>query len=300
MGEKNCLASVILGLIGALLAYIILGGEFLYNLINPYLGGSVLFYTLLYFFLGAFIILLGIKTTSSVSFWGVVLFFLIIILGFIKGFPYLEINNLLINKISVPNIFLPYGVILFSLWGAALIPEVEEFLGKDKHLIKKIILPSILIPVVVYLIFIYLIVSITGPNTTEFALDGLKGVFSNGIISLMLFFGFLTTFTSFVALGLTLKKVFWFDLKINKYLAWFLACFPCLFLYLLGFKDFIRIIGFIGSIMLATDSILLSLMYRKLGILKPEAVSKFKKYLIYPLILIFIFGILYEVYYFLK
>ncbi len=299
IGRKVALTSAILGLTGALLSYVILGGQFLYELASPYFSGNIHFYSLLYFAIGALVIYLGIKTTSSVSFWGLILFFLILILVFFKGFPYLETTNLLANKIDFSNIFLPYGVILFSLWGAALIPEIEEFLGKDKQLIKKIILPAILIPIVVYLVFIVLILGITGSYTTEFAIDGLRGFFGNGIVSLMLFFGLLTTFTSFVVLGLTLKKVFWFDFKINKELSWFLACFPAIFLYFLGFQDFIWVVGFVGAVMLATDGILVSLMYRKLGILKPEAVTSLKKFIVYPIVIIFTLGIFYEIYYFI-
>ncbi len=297
-GRKVALISGILGLTGVALAYIILGGEFLYQLLGESLGGSARFYGLLYFVAGAIVILLGIKTTSSVSFWGVILFFLILILGFVRGFPYLEISNLWTNKINVPDIFLPYGVILFSLSGTALIPEIEEFLGEDKHLLKKIILPGILIPAIIYLLFIFLILGITGNQTTEFAIDGLGDFLGNGVVSLMFLFGLVTTFTSFIVLGLTLKKIFWFDLNIPKNWAWFLACFPALFLYLLGFQDFIQIIGFLGAVMFATDSILINLMYRKLGLTKPEAICKFKRFLVYPLIFVFLLGILYEVYYF--
>ncbi len=296
-GKGIALASAIFGLSGALLSYIILGGAFLYNLLSPYLGGNVEFYTLLYFTLGALIIFLGIKTTSSVSFWGLIMFFLILFLVIFRGFPYLETSNLLADKINLPDLFLPYGIILFSLWGATLIPEIEEFLGKDKKLIKKIILPSVLISTVASLLFVFLIVSITGDKTTEFAIDGLRGVFNNGIVSLMFLLGFLTTFTSFITIGLTLKKVFWFDLKINRTLSWFLACFPVIFLFFLGVQDFIKVVGFVGAVMLATDSILVSLMYRKLGIAKPEVISKVKRFVVYPLILIFVLGIFYEIYY---
>lgn len=294
--EKIAFISIILGLFGALLAYLIVGGEFLENLLSPLFGGNNLLYVLLYFFLGAVVIYFGIRIIAKVEFWGLILFFIILILIFIKGFSQIKLLNLFPRidyfSLGFKDWFLPYGVVLFSLWGAALIPEVEEILKGKKQLLKKTILISILIPIIVYLFFIYLILGITGPKTTESALVGLKNILGNGIVSLGLVFGILTTFTSFIALGLTLKKVFWYDLKIKKIYAWTITCFVPLILYLLGIKSFILVIAFVGGIALGIDGILILLMYLKI---KPN-----RKLLIYPLVLIFLAGIIYEIIYFIR
>lgn len=162
----------------------------------------------------------------------------------------------------------------------------------EKKALKWIIPVAILIPIIIYLFFIYLILGITGPETTESALTGLRNVLGDRIVSLALLFGLLTTFTSFIALGLTLKKVFWYDLKMGKNLAWAITCFVPLFLFLTGIKQFIPVISFIGAVMLGIDGILILLMYQK--------IKSGKKLLIYPLILIFLLGIFYEVIYFVK
>lgn len=290
-GERIALISTILGLFGALLAYLIVGGEFFEELLSPFFGGNSLFYILIYFTIGAVIIYSGIKAIAKVEFWGLILFFLILISIFFRGQNIINIRNLF----PTPNwslFFLPYGAILFSLSGAALIPEIEEMLGKNKKLMKKIIPVAIFIPIVVYLFFIYLILGITGEQTTQSALVGLRQYLGDGIVSLALLFGLVTTFTSFLTLGLTLKKVFWYDLKIKKNLAWLITCFVPLILYLLGFKSFIAVIGFVGGVMLAIDMILILLMYKKIN------KRKFS-FLIYPLILIFVLGIIYQITYFI-
>jgi len=292
-GERVAIFSTILGLFGAILAYLIVGGEFLENLLSPLIGGNNIHYTILYFLAGATLIYFGIKIISKIEFWGLVLFFAVLILIFFNGKGLINIENLFLNyKNWKLNWFLPYGPILFSLWGAALIPEVEEMLGRDKKLLKKIILISIIIPIFVYLFFIFLILGITGTQTTESALTGLRNFMGDGIVSLGLFFGVLTTFTSFIALGLTLKNVFWYDLKIGKNLAWIITCFLPLILFLVGIKSFISIIFFIGGVMLGIDGILILLMYKKI---RPE-----RKYLVYPMIMIFLGGIVYAIIYFLK
>jgi len=289
-GEKTAFLSSILGIFGAILAYIIVGGEFLTELLSPIFGGGNLVWTLFYFSLGAALIFFGIKAISKIEFWGLVLFFIILIAIFFRGQTFLKIENLFPSP-DFSQLFLPYGAILFSLWGAALIPEVEEMLRERKKLLKILIPISILIPIFVYLFFIYLILGITGSQTTESALTGLRNFLGDRIVSLGLFFGVLTTFTSFIALGLTLKKVFWYDLKIDKNLSWAITCFIPLALFLIGIKSFIPVIVFVGGAMLGIDGILILLMYHKIN---P------KKILIYPLFLILLGGIIYEIIYFLK
>lgn len=293
-GEITAYISTILALFGALLAYLIVGGEFFTQLLSPYFGGGNLVYTLFYFVLGAGLIFWGIKAIGKVEFWGLVLFFVILIAIFFRGQGFIDIQNLFIGvsnwEFRTSDLFLPYGVILFSLWGTALVPEFEEMLGERKNLILKLIPVAILIPALVYLFFIYLILGITGPQTTESALGGLKIVLGDGVAALTLLFGLLTTFTSFIALGLTLKKVFWYDLKLTKNLSWAITCFTPLVLFLAGLKSFIAVIGVVGGIMLAVDGILILLMYNKI---RPE-----RRFITYPLMLMLLAGIVYSFVYF--
>ncbi len=298
--RKIALTSTILGIFGAILAYLIVGGEFLENLFSPIFGGGNLIYTLFYFALGAALIFSGIKLISKVEFWGLIVLCVILLLIFLNGKNFINIENLFLFgdwKSGIGNLFLPYGPILFSLWGASLIPEVEEMLGENKKLLRKVIPISILIPIIVYLFFIFLILGITGKETTESALLGLRTFLGDKMVSLALFFGIITTFTSFIALGLTLKKVFCYDLKIDKNLAWAITCFVPLTLFLAGIKSFISIISLVGGVMLGIDGILILLMYQKLQVKSQK--SKIKSFLVYPLILALLGGIIYEMVYFI-
>lgn len=297
-GQKIAFFSIILGLFGAILAYLIVGGKFLTVLFEPILGGNDIIYTLFYFSLGAILIYFGIKTIAKIELFGLILFFLILAAIFFRGLPFVKVENLFPEGgLQMPLLFLPYGIILFSLWGAALIPEIEEMLGREKALLKKIIPIAILIPIICYLIFIFLVLGITGQKTSKEAIIGLGNFLGADIIRLALLFGILTTFTSFIALGLTLKKVFWYDLKIPKDIAWLITCFLPLFLFLAGFKDFIKVIGLVGGVMLAIDGILIILMYlvcKKI----PRISATF--FLTSFLILIFVLGIIYEIFYFIQ
>jgi len=55
---------------------------------------------------------------------------------------------------------------------------------------------------------VFLVTGITGPKTSKEAIIGIKDFVGNTIVILALGFGILTCFTSFLTLGLTLKKVF--------------------------------------------------------------------------------------------
>lgn len=288
-GERTALMSEIIGSLGAILAYIVVGGEFLGRLLNPFFGGSAFFYSILYFILGAVFILWGIKAIAKIEFWGLLLIFGSLIFIFWQGLPFFKIGNLFL-KTGPVDFFLPYGPILFSLWGLSLIPEIEEMLGRDKKMLKKVIIAGISIPALVYLAFIVLTLGISGASTSPEAISGLGVSLGTNILGVAFFAGVLATFTSFITVGLTLKKVFWYDLKLPKLISWLAVCLPPLILFLWGVNNFIRIIGFVGSITGAISGILILLMYQKI---------KKTKYgfLNYFLILIFAAGIIYEVIY---
>lgn len=285
------LISTIFGSYGVLLVYLIAGSEFLTNIFQPYFGQSSVLYALIYFLFVSLIIFLGIKAVAKVEFWILLLLFLSIIFIFIKAFGQIDFTNFLPeSNFNISNLFLPYGPILFSLWGAGLIPEAEEMAKGNKKSVKKIVLIATLIPAVFYLFFTFLILSITGVNTTESALIGLKDFLGSASVIVFLI-GMSATITACVAHGLTLKKVFIYDLKIKNWQAFVITCFVPMILYLLGLRSFIGLISFTGAILLGIDGILILMMYKKIG---------GKNIIIYPLSLVFLAGIIYQILWFFK
>lgn len=290
VGEKIAFISTTLGTFGALLVYLILGGEFFKNIFAPIFGGGNLIYTLLIFSLGAIFIFFDRKVVFLAEFLCVTLFMIILFVIFWRGLPFFRFENLFIKTGAISDLFLPYGPVLFSLWGLELIPDIEEALGSKKSLIKKIIIFGTLIPILVYLFFVVIILGISGSQTADSALPGLSGYLGSIVISLAFFLGVITNLTSFNSVGLTLKDVFRYDFKINKNLSWAITCFFPLFLFLIGFKSFILVISLVGGAMLAINGILVLLMYYKVT----------KKKFIFPINLILILGIIYEIIYFIK
>ncbi len=289
--EKLALFSGVVGLLGAILAYIILGGEFLSGLFGEVFGGSPFIYTLIYFSIGSIFIFFGIKAIEKVEFLGVLGFIMVLFLIVVRGWESIDFSTVMeVGEGFRGDLFLPYGAVLFSLWGAALIPEVEESLIGEKEKLKWVIPVGIIIPVVIYLIFILVVVGITGAETSEEAILGLTNHLNNWVIGLALIFGLLATFTSFVTLGLTLKKILWYDMNISKHLSWAIITFVPLVLFLMGADNYINVISFIGAMLLGIDGILILLMYQKHKGLK-------HKFMTYPIIMVLLLGILYNIVY---
>lgn len=291
--QNVSLVLMIFGSVGVLLAYLIIGGQFLTSVFSPIFGGGELVYALIYFSAVSAVIYFDIKIISKIEFWAIV--FLIVILSsvFVASFGDIKLSNIFASnfKFGAENLFLPYGPILFSLWGVGLIPEMEEMLKGKKKFLKKNIIIGTLIPTIIYVLFIFLILGITGFKTTDSALTGLKAVFGDKMASLALFVGVLTTFSAFIAQGLLLKKIFIYDMNVRKTVSWVLTCFSPLALFLLGVKSFIPLISFVGGVFLGINGIFIMMMHRKIGGSKASA---------YLLSAIFILGIAYEIYYFIR
>jgi len=299
---KNIVAfTSIFGLTGALLAYIIIGGEFLWGLLSPAFGGNVIFYSLAFFIFGALCTYFGIRSIGKSELIMVCFLIFVILILFVGTFSSVKIDNL--ATLDLKFMFLPYGVILFSLLGASIIPEVREVLQGSERKLKKVIFWGAFIPVIIYILFTFLVVGVTGGNTSSEALIGLKNILGDKLVSLGLVFGFLAVATSFLTLGLTLKKIYWYDFKINKNISWALASFIPLILFLAGVNNFIAIIGLTGAVLGGIDGIILILIHRKaraLGKRKPEYSIKLPFWIGYLLILMFTLGIAYQIFYFIK
>lgn len=274
-GKRVATISAILGRYGALLAYIIVSGQFLKALFN----GSALNWSLIFFAFGALFVFLGLKIIAKAEFFMVLLLFATMVIIFIFGFGHINFDNL--NNLNLSYLFLPYGVILFALGGTVAIPEMAELIQNRR--LKSAILLGTLIPIILFIIFVFVVVGVTGKNTTQEALIGLQNILGLKIMLIGLVFGVLALITSFLVLGLNIKKIFNYDYKINKHLSWFLACFVPLILYLIGLRDFISMIAFVGAVLGGINGIIICLIY-----------SKLKKAKLLPgfVILILTFGVL--------
>ena len=279
------------GLIGALLAYLIVGGKFFTLYFSPYFGGGELIYTLLYFAFGAFLVYKGIKGIAKTELIMVLTFVLILLLFFSRGLPFLRLENLF--TFNPHYLFFPYGAILFSLWGLSLVPEIKEIVARERKKLRLVISSGIALSGLFYLLFIFIILGVSGTKTSTDAFSGFALVVGDKIAPLGFVFGLLTTFTSFIALGLTLKRIFQYDLKLPEKTSWFIACFSPLLLYFLGIKNFMEVISLTGAVMLGLEAIIVIFIYKKF---LEKRFQRKAPFWIYPLALFFLIGLISQIF----
>ncbi len=300
LGEKGKILitiSTVLGIVGALLAYIIISGDFL----NIIFGFDGIYFNLLFWFILTYFIFRGIKSIAPTEFFLNIGFFFVIFLIFCFALPKIDLQNF--NLINLEHIFLPYGVILFSLIGLPAVPIIGEILKTktEKKKLKKIIIFSISIVIILYFLFSIAVIGVSGQHTSSDALQGLIPFLGEKIIILGAVFGILAAATSFLILGNYLKNTLFYDYKIPRYISAAIACGLPLALFLIGFREFISVIGFVGTIIGVIEGAAIILIFKKvkqLGNRAPEYSLKIPSILLYFLISIFILGAISQIFYF--
>jgi len=280
---------------GSLLAYVVIGGEFLGLIFSRWLNLPGIFWSLLFFAFGAAAIFWGLKTVAKSEFFmtGLLLFVMAVLV--FKGGSGVALENLLTFDAS--KFFLPYGVILFSLAGSVAVPSVRQIMIGEERKIKKVVIWGTIIPAIVYLAFAWIVVGVSGAKTSEEAIKGLIPFLGPEVILIGSVFGILAIFTSFIVMGLNLKQVYQLDWRLKKNLSFLLACVVPLVLFLAGLKNFILIIGFLGAVAGGLDSILTILIFlraKKEGDRRPEFSIKWGRLWASLAILLFSLGIIYQ------
>ncbi|RLC36089.1 hypothetical protein DRH27_05775 [Candidatus Falkowbacteria bacterium] len=298
--KRIAVVAKLIGNYGALLAYIIITGIFLNELLSPFFGGSEFLYATLLFALEAAVVFFGIGMLARAELIMSCLLLLMVGLISIKGWGDISAANY--SLVDWHKMLLPYGAVLFAIDGNGSLPIVSKLLKRDKKRIKQVIRIGTLIPVIVIIIFTLVIVGISGPNTTPDALAGIQGSVGNTMIFFALIFGIITMVTSFLGVSESIREMLMWDYKLNKYLAWALAVFVPFTLYLAGMKSLIAVISFVGAVAGGASAIILILIFLKLEKLKDKLVLFKRKpgeVIISVLITIFVCGIIYEVFNFI-
>ncbi len=265
---KHLISFVLVAAIyGALLAYFIGEGE----VIQALTGLPAFTASLLFFILFAIFILIGIKLIKRIELVMSGFILLIVFVIYLIAFDHINLVNL--NGFAWQKTFIPYGVLLFASSGIVAVPEVRLIVYRQEKVMKKAIIYGCLIPPILYFLFTALVISITGPQVSEVASVAL-GIFLGWKMLLVAnLFAFLAMATSFLTLGLALVGIYQYDYKLNKYVAWLLMSLVPLIIFLLGARDFVKVISLVGSLGVGMAGILYVLTYfvaRRKGKRKPE------------------------------
>jgi tyrosine-specific transport protein len=280
-------------IIGALIAYIIGEGQVL----NALFGMTPFFFSILFFVIASILIYFDLSVIKKAELY--LNIFVLLIIGIIIALCFFnfDASNLVSKPLSLTNLFIPYGVILFAFVGASCIPEMEMELKNNKKKMKKAIIIGTLIPFVVYLLFMISVIGVTGAGTSEIATIGLGQKLGEVMILLGNLFPIFAMATSFIILGLSLKWMFHYDYNVPNVLAWLLTCLIPLGLFLAGAKSFIGVIGITGAIAGGLEGIMLILIAKaakKKGKVKPKYKIGLGWIFAAMLIILFALGILFQ------
>lgn len=250
--------SAFVGFAGGLFVYILLGGVFLANLtgLSPDAGRVV------FFAAGALLVFANLKFEAWVNYalTALLVFFILVL----SGFSFLHFSPANISGFHWGEVFLPYGVILFSLAGGAIIPEMASLLGENKKMLYKSLVVGTAIPAAVYLIFILAVVGATGFATSSEALEGLRLLVGKPVFFLGNAIGFLALFTSFIIFGFTFEDILMADFGFRKLPAWLLFAVIPPAIFLLPIRDYVSVLGFLGAVALGVDNLFILWLYRKI------------------------------------
>ncbi|RME54433.1 hypothetical protein D6777_03850 [Candidatus Woesearchaeota archaeon] len=282
--------AMVVGIYGALIAYIIGEGQSL----SALFGLDSTIAMLSFFVIMSILIYLGLNIIES---WelilGIIMLGILMLIIFLS-LPHAKFENLL--NINLHNLFLPYGVILFSFIGAMAIPEMKETLKHHKNKLKNAIILGSLIPIVSYILFVIVSVAVTGINTEQIATIGLGKAIGTHMILLGNLFAIFSMATSFLALGLGLQWMYTYDFGLKKNLSFILTISLPLFVVLLNLTSFVQALSITGAIAGGIEGIVIVFMLhnaRKKGERKPEFTVKTNKVISTILATLFILGIIY-------
>lgn len=249
------------GVVGVLLVYILLGGQFLYALFNPYFGGNNIIYIIIFFAVSSILIYKkgGGKFWFDMDIVGILIVLLIFI---IKGWPVSGSANLS-GTIDVNYLGLPYGILIFALWGLHTVPRLYELVDNDNKQYQRVVRWGIIISAIFYLFFVSVILWVSGAKTSEDALSGFSAIVGGNLVKLGFVFGLLAVSSSLLALGSSLREIFHKDALLSRPMSWAFACFLPFSLFLIKFRDFVNIISGLGAFLLTAEAVIIVLIYQK-------------------------------------
>lgn len=289
--KKVAFFTFVLAAYAALLAYVIVGGEFLANLFSFQFSVSPESLSFIFWFVAALFIAGGLKTISLVDLSMLFLYLGATFLILIWSGGHWHLSNFSLWHSAYW--FLPYGILLFALTGSSVALQREVLEGRENQF-KKAIVWGTLIPAAIYLIFALAVVAVSGESTSPEAFSGLLPFLGAKAIWAGSLFGLLAIFTSFINLGGVLRESFQYDFRLNRRVSWWLALLPPWLMFMLGVKNFIEVINLAGAVAIGLQTIILIFIYgkvKKVGHRIPEYSLNLPKAFWYGLIALSVFGI---------
>lgn len=286
----NLASFIILGeLIFVMLVYLVLAPTFA----ELVFGSDGFIYLLVFWLFSSIFIFVRLSILGLADFAGIISILAIILIVFFAGGG--KLVTPFFQKLDLALFFLPFGPLLFSLSGRPAIHKVIEIYRKVKGVsfsLPKVIFWGTVIPAMVYLLFVVSILRLN-PEVLPETLNSL-GFLPSYLLVLLGILGLITLWTSYFMIGTNVKDILYLDLKKPFWLSAFVVLFTPLLFYFLGFKNFLFVISFVGSIFLAFEGIFVIAMWQR------AFPQNRWRWLSWPLYLIFLIAMVYEIFTFFR
>ena len=280
---------------GALLAYVIVFGEFAHNILSNYVAVDPQLYSIAFALVWALVWLARLRTIAAVEVGLIAGYLAIIILVAVAAVPNIKTAHYFG---TIPDFwFLPYGVLLFAFSGATAVPIQRALLKGRERLLRPAIIGATVFAGLVYLLFAAVVVGVSGDITSPEALAGLYGLVPASVIFLGSLLGVFTISTSYIALGTALYETYRLDYGIRPRWAWLLTVAPPLVFFWSGLRNFIDVIGLAGAVAGGTVGVVLLAAYlrsRRFHLRKPEFRVRIPAWAVVLLMLALAAGSVYE------
>lgn len=241
---------------GACLAYIILGGDFLYALGGGHLVPSVLFWQGLFWAGGAVTVILGMKFLARVE---TRLTWLLVGALIVTSFLFArQADPALFFSLKATWVWAPLGILVFSQFGLSIIPEIIDLSGNQREGALLAIVGGSLMAAL--LMWIFGVMTYAAAPALSDSATSYSTALPQAWWWIIPCVGFLAVATSFLTLMEGLKHTLMYDAKLGKNTATAVSLTSPLFLLLLTSRDFLGTVSFVGGVFSATNGALATAM----------------------------------------
>ncbi len=247
--------------LGALIAFLIFGGQFLRVVLFDILPLKAVTASVLFFILASFFTIGGSLFIGRVQRIFIPLFMILIGILVLVALPHMSVSHFELPS-SFENIGLSFGMMLFAFHGIYALPEMRDILGRHADLLPRSIGLGSAIVFTVYVVFILSVLGVTGLRTTENAIPGL-GALGHSVIIFASAIALLVTFTVYMNVASALTNTFLYDLRMRFIPAWLLTAFVPLFIFLAGAQHISSVLSITGGVLGSLTGIMMLIAYER-------------------------------------
>ncbi len=232
LGKKGSILFTILLLFsvyGALSAYTYGISQSIEHLlgVDPTISGVIVWGIL------SFVVLMGLRLSSTVEFGAVTLMGLLFLLTVLWLIPYIIPYHVPLNE-RYKELFTAISISVFAFYMHLVIPEAVSIL-KDRKLVAKAIMHSFVITTLLYILFSLAVIGTLREETPEISIFGLVNVLGPFYAPLAYIIPLLTMLTSFIGVALGAVDMVTEYIR-RRFAGWIIVVLPPLLMFLLHLR----------------------------------------------------------------